>query len=257
MKSIVYCLSSIVFFSGCVTSEYNAATHTQDTCFYSTDKEVAMGRSIDAAVKKEYTLLYDTRVIERVNTIGQNVAAQSDRQEIAYYFTVLDDKTQVNAFALPGGYVYIFTGLLDKLKTDDQLAFVLAHEVGHIAARHSVKRAQGMWGAGLLLLGSTQVKSSNGNISGFGSAAVLVNTLLSGYSQEDELTADGLAAEYTRAAGYDPSAGIETMRVLEMETKKEARPRSYFKTHPPVYRRVRKIKETADLPLDFTDIINQ
>jgi predicted Zn-dependent protease len=246
---------SLLIFSGCLTTEYNPATNTSDLMMYSTDKEMSMGHSIDRGIAKEYKLSQDPRVLERVNRIGAAVAAVCDRQEIPYYFRVINDDEMINAFAIPGGYVYISSALLNILSSDDQVAFVLAHEVGHIAARHSIKRLQAALGANLLLLGSTQVESS-GNLAPIQGLSLILSTVFSGYSQEDELLADSLAVEYTRKAGFDPAAGIDVMELLDAENKKQPRPLTYFRSHPYGYQRTRNIKEKLGLPLGIEDIIN-
>lgn len=244
----------ISMLSACLSTEYNSITHKQDYYMYSTEKEIAIGRSAASQINVEMTLSSDKELVARVERIGQRLASFSDRQELDYHFYVLE-KEDVNAFALPGGYIYIFEGLIEKLKSDDQIAFVLAHEIGHVAARHSVKRMQGALASNLLVLASTQVESS-GNIDPTTSAMLTINTLLSGYSQEDELLADSLAVKYTQAAGFEPRFGIDVMNILKNEQKNKIVQMSYFKTHPHTHKRIRGIKERLGIPLDFVDVIN-
>ncbi|MCX5699437.1 MAG: Maf family nucleotide pyrophosphatase [Candidatus Omnitrophica bacterium] len=125
-------LLSTVFLSGCST-EYNLATKQEEKYYYSTDKEVQMGQSINRRVEKEFKFSGDPLQQKRVEDIGKKIAAVSGRKEIDYHFRVLDDD-EVNAVSLPGGYVYVNSGLLDKVANDDELACILAHEVGHIVA---------------------------------------------------------------------------------------------------------------------------
>lgn len=239
---------------GCISTEYDVTTHQNEFYMISVEKEVAMGRGAARSINKEMDLSYDPAIVNRVRRIGNQLAKFSDRKELTYYFDVIA-KDEINAFALPGGYIYIFEELVENLKTDDELAFVLAHEIGHIAARHSVKRYQAAIGANLLLLGSTQVRST-GNVSPTMGSLLILNTLLSGYSQDDELIADSLAVKYTKAAGYDPKAGILVMKTLEEKDKDKLRRISYFRTHPFTIQRIRRIKEELGLPLSFTEIIN-
>lgn len=247
-------LVSLTVLSGCLSTEYNTVTHKQDYYMISSEKEIAMGRAAASQINEELTLSSDKELVARIERIGHRVASFSDRREFAYHFYVLEDE-EVNAFALPGGYIYIYEGLIEKLKSDDQIAFVLAHEVGHIAARHSVKRMQGSVAANLLLIASTQIESS-GNINPTTGAMLTINTLLSGYSQEDELMADSLAVKYSKLAGFDAKSGIDVMKTLKKEQKKKIVQMSYFKTHPHTHRRIRGIKEKLGLPLDFVDVIN-
>lgn len=254
LLALVLNIIVVLNFTGCLTTEYNTVTHKQDYYFYSTEKEIAMGRAAALQINTEMKLSSDKEMVARIERIGNRVASFSDRQELDYHFYVLEED-EVNAFALPGGYIYMFEGLIDELETDDQIAFVLAHEIGHVAARHSVKRMQGSVAANLLVIASTQVESS-GNIDPTSTAMLTINTLMSGYSQEDELMADSLAVKYSKAAGFDATAGIDVMKTLKAQQKKKIVKMSYFKTHPHTYRRIRGIKEKMGIPLDFTDVIN-
>ena len=213
-----------------------------------------MGRSYARAVEKEMELSYDPVLVNRVRGTGARLAEVADRKEVSFYFNVIKSD-EYNAFALPGGYIYIYDSLVQALKTDDQLAFVLAHEIAHVVARHNIKRLQAIWGANLLVLGSSQIDSS-GNMSAMAGIMTVINTLLSGYSQEDELAADSLAVKYTEAAGFKPDAGIEVMAVLDEKDRDKPRQVTYFRTHPFSPQRIRRIKEKAGLPLNFSDVIN-
>jgi len=143
--------------------------------------------------------------------------------------------------------------LVDALENDDQLAFVLAHELGHIVTRHHIKKLQAALGANLLILASTQ-SDSPGFSRGLSFALASIFTE---YSKEDEFTADELAVKYTRLAGFDSEAGISVMEILYKEQKKQApRSFSYFRTHPHVAARIRHIKEMLGVPLAPEDYLN-
>ena len=254
---MLYVLFFILSLSGCVTTEYNVGTGKQDVYFYSTASEVAMGRNIAKKISKEFKISNSPDDIRRVNRIADKIVEVIDRKELSYYFYIIeedqDGKPQVNAFSLPGGYSYIFRGLLDILDNDDQLAFILAHEVGHIVSRHHMKRLQAAMGYNLL----TVVSSASGTSSEFrrGLSFALVQVLM-GYSREDEFNADELAVKYCKLAGFDPAAGIEVLEKLYKENKKAIRPLSYFRTHPYPAQRIRHIKEALQLPLGVDDYIN-
>ena len=243
-----------VFFaiSGCST-EYNLATKQEEKYYYSTDKEVQMGRAINLQVKKEYKFTSDPLQQKRVEDIGKRIAAVSDRKEIDYYFQVLEDE-QVNAVSLPGGYVYVNSGLLDKVSSDDELACVLAHEVGHIVARHSIKKLQAMQGYSVLRL-LVAVAPGTGEV---GTAAdVAFTQFLLGYSREDELLADQLGARYAKLAGYDPHAMITFLTKLQdMSRRMPITEKSYFKTHPYAPDRIRVVKQELGEQINFGDYIN-
>ena len=240
--------------AGCMVSEeYNIATHRQDIYFYSTPKEIAIGRNIAKAVAEKYKFCQEPSLNRKIQEIGQKIAAVCDRKELIYRYYIIEDKT-INAFSLPGGFVYIFRGLLDKLKTEDEIAFVLGHETGHIVARHAIKRLQAAMASNLLLIASTQVESGGNLPQGVYLALV---SLMSGYSQEDEFLADKLGITYARKAGFDPKAAIKVLELLEKENEKSpARQISYFRTHPYPIPRIRAIKEELGLPLNFRDLAN-
>jgi len=243
---------SFLFLSGCST-EYNIVTGEQEVYYYSTDKEVQMGQAIAREVAKEYKPAADPLMQKRVEDIGKKIAAVSDRREIDYHFFVIDED-DVNAVSLPGGYVYIFKGLVDKVSNDDELAGVIAHEVGHIVARHSIKRLQAMQGYSILRI-LVAAAPSSGEV---GSAAdVAFNELLLGYSREDELLADQLGARYAKLAGYDPQAMISFLQKLQAVGRRSPlQPKSYYKTHPYVPDRIRVVKEELGQKIDFDDYIN-
>ena len=254
-RSHTFILASLVLFAcGCISSEYNVATHQQDIYFYSTDKEVNLGRNVAKAVDREYEMVKDPRVTRRVYEIGKRIEEVCERREIHYTFEVID-KDDFNAVSLPGGYVYLFRGLLDVCDTDDQIAFIIAHEVGHIVARHHIKKLQAALGYSMLLLASSQMKTS-GNINQAQGIDLIFATLMTGWSQEDELLADELAVEYTQEAGFDPKEGIKVLEKLEEEGKKEIRHHSYFRSHPFISQRISRIKQALGLKMEFKDILN-
>ncbi|MFH1442131.1 MAG: M48 family metallopeptidase, partial [Candidatus Omnitrophota bacterium] len=235
------------------STEYNIVTGEEEAYFYSTDKEVQMGRSIAREVEKEYKFADDPLIQKRVEDIGKKIAAVCDRKEIEYYFKVLDEE-EVNAVSLPGGYVYINKGLVEKVDNDDELAGVIAHEVGHIVARHSIKKLQGMMGYSILriLIASAPQTAQAGS-----AADIAFTQLMTGYSREDELLADQLGARYAKLAGYDPHGMISFLEKLqEIEKRRPLRPKSYFKTHPYVPDRIRVVKEELGESITFTDYIN-
>ncbi|MCU0666830.1 MAG: Maf and M48 domain-containing protein [Candidatus Omnitrophica bacterium] len=248
---IVFLLLGGIFIAGC-TTEYNIATKQEETYFYSTDKEVAMGDSIAKQIEKEYKPVNDPLMQKRVEDIGEKIAAVCDRKDIIYHFIVLDED-EVNAVSLPGGHVYIFRGLIEKATDDDQLAGVIAHEVGHIVARHSIKKLQGsqIYTVFRVLLAQAAAEGS-------GVAADQAFTeLMLGYSREDELLADQLAARYAKLAGYDPKGMIAFLGKLEdINKRRPPREYSYYKTHPYVPDRIRVVKEELGEKITFDDYIN-
>jgi len=246
-------ISSIIFlFSGCST-EYNIVTGQEEKFYYSTDKEVQMGQAIAQQVEKEYKLVDDPLIQKRVEDIGKKIASVCDRKEIDYTFKVLNDD-EVNAFSLPGGFVYVNKGLVEKIANDDELAGVLGHEIGHIVARHSIKKLQALQGYSILRI-LVAAAPSSGEV---GNAADIAFTqLLLGYAREDELLADQLGTRYLKLAGYDPHAMINFLEKLqEIGRRKPLQPMNYFKTHPYVPDRIRVVKQELGESIGFKDYIN-
>ena len=242
---------TVVFFLYGCASEYNLATKKQELIYYTTDKEINIGQAVVKQVEKEYKLVEEPGVQKRVRDIGQKIVDVCDRKELIYYFKVLDEK-ELNAFSLPGGFIYINKGLIDKMTSDDELAGVLAHEVGHVVAKHAVKKLQAMMGYMLARLAGATTGGGN-MVQGMDIAFA---SILVGYSREDELLADRLAIRYMQAAGYDPSKMVYFMQRIYKLDQKNLRPYSYFRTHPSTSDRVRVMREELGLGMDFKDYIN-
>ncbi|MDD5045210.1 MAG: M48 family metallopeptidase [Candidatus Omnitrophica bacterium] len=241
---------------GC-SPEYNLATKKEEMIYYSTEREVKIGTAVDREIAKskeeELKLTDDPLLTERVENIGQRIVAVCDRKDITYHFRVLQDK-EVNAFSLPGGYVYINEGLINKVDNDDELAAVIAHEIAHIVARHSIKRLQAEMGYTLLRLATASIPQSQGVNA---SADMAFEQILMGYSRDDELLADKLGARYCKLAGYNPGAMITFLKKLELVNRKmPLRPKSYLKSHPYTPDRIRTVKEELGENMNFDDFIN-
>jgi Zn-dependent protease with chaperone function len=250
--AVVPLVAVTMLVSGC-SHEFNVATGRQEAYYYSTEQELKMGRSVAKQIEKEYKLVEDPLVQQRVADIGKKIAAVSDRQDIDYRFKVLAED-EINAVSLPGGYVYVFKGLIDITADDGELAAVLAHETAHIVARHSVKKIQATMGYTLARLLMIPVPQS-AEVASAADAAFL--EFLLGYGREDELLADELGARYAKRAGYDPHSMIAFLRKLEDHNRRRPlQPRSYLKTHPYVPDRIRVVKQELGEPISFTDFIN-
>ncbi|HEY9722940.1 MAG TPA: M48 family metalloprotease [Oscillatoriaceae cyanobacterium] len=201
-------------------------------------QEIQIGAQAAQQVLQQTPALANASVQAYVDAVGQKVAAHSDRTNIPYHFTVIAS-TDLNAFSLPGGYVFITKPLLALMSNEAQLADVLGHEVGHIAAKHSVAQireaaiAQGIETAAI------------GNDSGVTKAiADAVITLVErGYGRADELQADQLGALYGSRAGYDPNQLWQFLTALSNVTG-ESPPWLYpLETHPPAAERVSDLKQ--------------
>jgi predicted Zn-dependent protease len=243
-----------VFFSGCLTTEYNLATQKQETYIYSTEKEVSIGRSIAKKIEKKFKLA-DKNMQYRIAKIGRRLAEVSDRQDIVYHFKVIEDK-QANAVALPGGFIYISDSLVNMADSDDEVAAVLAHEISHVAARHSVKKMQGSYLINFLRILTARLPSDDPFLRkkidyAFGS-------LIIQYVKEDEIEADKLSVKYMKKAGFDVSALLTMLeKIKEVDKKKGRRRFTYFRTHPPVATRQGVIRQAITGQIDFEGYINR
>ncbi len=244
--------SALFLLYGCST-EYNIATGEEESYYYSTDKEVAMGAALSKQVEKQYKFVDDPLVQKRVEDVGKKLVAVCDRKDIDYHFYVLNEK-EVNAFSLPGGYVYVNNGLIEKVANDSELAGVLGHEIGHIVARHSIKRLQGAQLYSVLRI----LTAATSNSASVGAAAdIAVTQLMLGYSREDEFLADKLGTKYSKLAGYDPHGMISFLfKLQDVGRKQRLRPLSYFKTHPYIPDRIRMVKQELGERASFDDYIN-
>ena len=238
--------------AGCAV---NPVTGQQEFVLMSEQQELAVGRQASQQVLRQYRVYPDQQLQAYVTSVGQRLAEISHRGDLVYRFTLLDS-TEINAFALPGGYVYITRGLLAYLNSEAELAAVLGHEIGHVTARHSVRQqtsaqAAGI-GAGILSILLPELSNA-----GLGQTVnVLGTALLRGYGREHELEADRLGADYLTQSGYDPEAMLAVIRTLKEHeifdqrlARQEGRPaRAYhgvFSTHPDNDTRLREIIDYA------------
>ena len=135
MKRLVF-LFLILSLSGCAV---NPVTGKQDFVVLSEEQEIQMGREYNAQILRQYQIYEDEKIQNYVQSIGESLAKKSHRPNLIYRFTVLDSP-EINAFALPGGYIYINRGLMAYMSSEEELAAVLGHEIGHVTARHSVRQ---------------------------------------------------------------------------------------------------------------------
>ncbi len=246
MKQIVVLLVALLMLSNCSTNP--ATGQRQFTGLMSLEQELAIGAQEHEKIVKQYGLYEDEALNAYVSGIGARVSAKTERPEITYKFYIIDSPI-VNAFALPGGYIYVSRGLLALANSEAELAGVLSHEVGHITGRHSAERySHGVvtqLGAGILstVLGSPAASQALG----LGS-----NLFLSSYSRSQENEADALGVRYMSQGGFKPEAMTEFLKSMDQESKltlakqgKKEAGASYFSTHPPTPERIEKTREIA------------
>ena len=228
----------IVFAAGCAT---NPATGKREFSLMGEQQEIAIGQQNDADVRREMGLYDDRALQEYVSSIGLRLAQTSERPGLPWHLSVVDVPA-INAFALPGGYIYITRGILPFLDNEAQLAGVLGHEIGHVTARHASQQYSRSTGAGLgILLGSIFVPA----VRPFGQLAESsLGVLFLKYGRDDELQADQLGVRYASRAGWDPSgipAMLTTLGRLDEATDNKGVP-NWLSTHPAPENRVQQVQ---------------
>jgi len=255
-RPVALAAAAILFLLTLASCATNPVTGRSDFVMMSEAQELSLGQRADQDVKKQYAL-YDLKGLQAyVDSVGQKLARVSHRTELSYRFTVLDSP-EVNAFALPGGYIYITRGIIAYLNSEAELAAVLGHELGHVTARHGVRQASAAQGTDLLfnILGAVSPAMRSSGVQSV--TGLLGGALLSGYGREHELEADRIGAEYLARAGYDPQAMIKVIGVLKSQelfdaevARQEGRePRAYhglFASHPDSDTRLKEVVAAAD-----------
>jgi predicted Zn-dependent protease len=226
---------TLLLFSSCASNP----TGGTNFVLMSESEELRIGKEEYEKMLKSVPVYRDDKLQAYVDKIGQKLAKVSDRPDLNYTFTIIDSP-DINAFALPGGYIFVNRGLISFLETEDQLAAVIGHEIGHVTARHAVrqqtaaragKAASTVVGVASVLATGTSVLAETANL--FGGA------LLSGYGRDMELEADELGAEYIFEAGYNPTAVLDVLGVLKNQedfmkkvAQKQPAYHGLFATHP-------------------------
>lgn len=193
-------------------------------------EEIALGQEFAATLLGAKPLLNNPGVQRYVNTLGRWLASQTERPDLPWTFGVLDD-AGYNAFATPGGYIFVTKGLLDRMRNEAELAGVLAHEIGHVLRKHHLNavKASGWTGiAGELVTSQT---GGNAQVNEFVKNAVL-KVFASGLDQSDEFEADRLGVVIAARAGYDPFGLPAVLQVLQGESAQDGAFTLMFKTHP-------------------------
>lgn len=243
MKRLFCTLLFSIFIIGCATI-YNPATEKQEIVFIDTKSEIALGKVINGSIRNDRKISSDQILNQRVKEVGRRIATVCDRQDLEYKFFVAQDK-ELNAFSLPGGFVYVNTGLLEKAN-DDELAGVMAHEIGHIVARHSIKHLQLALGFNIVMAVAFN-KSSAADMSQ--AVNVAYNLISLGYSREDERQADKLGVIYTYKAKYNPYGMVTFFDKLIQEEKENGVGNIpvFLRSHPAIEERIKNIKAQIKL----------
>lgn len=209
--ALSFILSSTLLLSGLSGCASNPATGGASVVVMSQGKEVQIGEEMYREILKEGGAYDDAELQAYVTRVGQRLAAVADRPDTKFTFTVIDSP-DINAFATPGGYVYINRGLLAYLSSEAELAGVLGHEIAHVTARHAARQRAGSITTSVVAVTAGVLTGSRDIMD---SAGMYGTELVRGYGREHELEADGLGARYMHLAGYEPEALLRVIGVLK------------------------------------------
>lgn len=254
-------LCSVPFIlAGCATVT-NPVTGQAERTVMTESSEIAEGQKAHQQVLTEYGVYPNAQLQAYVNELGQRLAAQSHRSNLTWHFTVLDSP-EINAFALPGGYVYVTRGLMAYMDSEADLAGVVGHEIGHVTARHSAQRATKQQTAGLGVLAASVLGvllesrvPGAGRMMGQMSQGVAAGYIAS-YGRDQELQADQLGAEYLARNHYNPRNMVDVIEVLKnqerfaqetarAEGRKAPAATNWLSSHPSNDERLRSITQIA------------
>ena len=236
-------LVAFAFISYQCSTEYNPVTGEEQHIALAPQQEIALGLQALPEMMAQYGGEHPNAEAQAlVDRVGERIVAQSDAAgtDWQFDFHLLADPEVVNAFALPGGQVFITAALLAKLQTEGQLAGVLGHEVGHVVARHSAQRiakeqlTQGITGAVLV---------ASGGGGGEAQLAQMIGQMVNmRYGREDELQSDTLGVRFMSQAGYDPRAMVKVQEILSAEAGDQSPP-EFLSTHPSAPNRIQTIEQ--------------
>ena len=202
-------------------------------CGVSTQQEVQMGQQYSAQINAQLPIVRDPAINQYINVLGDSIAGLTSRgQELEWHFYVVD-APEVNAFAVPGGYIYVNRGLIERTQKMDQLAGVLGHEIGHVVKRHSIKQMEQMQGAQIgVTLGCVLLNACNSDLAQAG-INVAGGAIFAKFSRDDEAQADEVGVDNVVRAGISPNGIPEMFQILINERKSNpSAVENWFATHP-------------------------
>lgn len=229
---------AFAFFKKCANTEENPFTGKEQAISLSTDEEIAIGLQSAPQMVEEYGGLYpDEHMQAYVDNVGEKLVASSVARETPYQydFHLLADPNTINAFALPGGQIFITYALFSKLENEDQLAGVLGHEIGHVLGRHSAERIANTEFWQTVSQGASVGADAGGLVSGIGQNVLLGN------GRGDELESDDLGVRFMIKSGYDPREMIDVMEILKAAAGPSRSP-EFQSTHPDPDNRIEHIE---------------
>lgn len=245
---VIAAMSVLGYYS---SRQFNPVTNENQHVSMSVDQEIAMGLQAAPELADQFGGLHpDPEARALVEKVGRQIVGSSSAREAPYQyeFHLLADENTINAFALPGGQVFITAALLSKLRTEGELAGVLGHEVGHVVARHGAEHlakaelTQGLTGAAVIATYDPDNPASRQTAAVAAAIGQLINMR---FGRDDELESDKLGVRFSSEAGYDPRGMLGVMEVLSEASQGNAPP-EFFSTHPNPERRMERIREAIE-----------
>lgn len=224
-----------------------ASTAVGALSLISVNEKIAIGRRAQQQVRQQVPELRDAAVNRYIENLGRRLAARADGPRYPYSFDVANYR-EVNAFAFPGGPIWIHRGAIDTARNESQLAGVLAHEIAHIASRHAASQiTKGtVANVGLGILGALLGNGTGSQIAQVGAGVAAQATMMK-FSRDDEREADRKAMQYMKRAGYDPRGMVEFLQVLRAQQGRDpGSVQTFFASHPAPGERVRRLEQEAN-----------
>jgi predicted Zn-dependent protease len=212
---------------------------------FTPEQDIQVGQEASRKVEQQLPLLRDERVDNYLDALGKRLAVHAPGYKYPYQYRAVNDEA-INAFALPGGFIYINRGVIEAADNEAQLAGVMAHETSHVALRHGTAQATkaSAWQIPLSLLGAATGNSLGGLLTQLG-AGFTLNSVLLKYSRDDESQADVLGTQILYDSGYDPRALAQFFEKIEAESKGK-QPAQFFSDHPNPGNRTERVSEEVD-----------
>ena len=246
---IALIVAAVSLFGYYFNTSKNEVTGETQHVNMSADQEIALGLQAAPAMEAQYGgASSDPRATAAVQQVGQKIISSTKASQSPYKFQfhLLADDQTINAFALPGGQVFITQGLLKNLTSEAQLAGVLAHEIGHVVARHSAAQVaksnltQGL--AGAASIAAYDPNNPGSSVAKAAIAAAIAKVISLRFSRNDELEADKIAVDFAPKAGYDPRAMIQVMKMLAQQGGRGGTP-EFLSTHPEPGNRIGELQK--------------
>jgi predicted Zn-dependent protease len=234
----------ILLLGGCAASTGRQVETSLATALISSDQENQIGLQVKGELEQKQGVRYydDPTVVEYVRTVAAKMIAsgQKERPDVHWQVNVIDDPKTVNAFATPGGYLYVYSGLLAAADNEAQLAGVMAHETGHVVARHAARNMITAYGVDAVV--SLAAGENPGLLAKLGSS-IASNGLLLAHSRADETEADEYGARYLSAAGYDPNGIVDFFKTLQSKEGQMPGIMVFLSDHPATGDRITHLQQ--------------